>query len=297
MPDLATTTPSRPPQVLAMSSIVAHGHVGLSAIVPVLQRLDIEAIAVPTIVLSNHPGHAFAHARRLDPANVISMLTAMDRNGWLGDIDAILVGYLPTAGHVHAAAAAIDLIRSRRGLNPLTVMCDPVIGDDPKGLYIEEDAAHAIREVLVPRADILTPNRFEASWLSGIEVTGPETAECAARAISDRTVVVTSTPVGPSRLANVVTDRTGTRLSIVERRNRIPNGTGDAFSALLLAEIARYCRDIAAALANATGRIDAIATASEGRSELALIGNAAAWVNACPKAVTDLQEFFTVTTK
>lgn len=290
MPDLATTTPLRPPYVLAMSSIVAHGHVGLSAIVPVLQRLDIEVIAVPTVVLSNHPGHAFAHARRLDPADVTSMLTALDRNGWLGDIDAILVGYLPTAAHVHAAAAAIDRIRSRRGSNPLTVMCDPVIGDDPKGLYIEEDAARTIREILVPRADILTPNRFEASWLSGIDVTDPATAERASRAITDRTVVVTSTPVGPSRLANVATDRTGTRLSIVERRTRIPNGTGDAFSALLLAEIAHHGRDITEALANSTGRIDAITTASAGCSELTLIGNAAAWADASPKVVTTLQD-------
>jgi len=291
MPDIANTAPSRPPHVLAMSSTVAHGHVGLSAIVPVLQRLDIEVIAVPTIVLSNHPGHAFAHARRLDPADVTAMLTAMDQNGWLRDVDAILVGYLPTAGHVRAAASAIDLIRSRRGSNPLTVLCDPVIGDDPKGLYIEEDAARAIREILVPRADILTPNRFEASWLSGIDVTDPASAERAARSISERTVVATSTPVGPTRLANVATDRTGTRLSVVERRTRVPNGTGDAFSALFLAEIACHGRETSAALANSTGRIDAITTASVGRSELALIGNATAWAHAGPKTVTKLQDF------
>ena len=42
--------------VLALSSHVALGSVGLAAIVPALQSLGHEVWAVPTVVLSNRPG-------------------------------------------------------------------------------------------------------------------------------------------------------------------------------------------------------------------------------------------------
>ena len=32
---------------------------------------------------------------------------------------------------------------------------DPILGDEPKGLYIAQEAAEAIRDLLVPRADVL----------------------------------------------------------------------------------------------------------------------------------------------
>ena len=44
-------------RILAISSQVVRGHVGLSAIVPALQRLGHEVLPIPTIILSNHPGH------------------------------------------------------------------------------------------------------------------------------------------------------------------------------------------------------------------------------------------------
>ena len=44
-------------RVLVISSHVAFGSVGLAAMVPALHRLGIEVIVLPTVVLSNHPGH------------------------------------------------------------------------------------------------------------------------------------------------------------------------------------------------------------------------------------------------
>ena len=44
-------------RVLALSSYVAFGSVGLAATVPALHWLGHEVIALPTVVLSNHPGY------------------------------------------------------------------------------------------------------------------------------------------------------------------------------------------------------------------------------------------------
>ncbi len=43
----------------------------------------------------------------------------------------------------------------------------PIIGDEPAGIYVDEAAASAVRDQLVPLADIVTPNAFELGWLSG----------------------------------------------------------------------------------------------------------------------------------
>ena len=55
---------------------------------------------LPTIVLSNHPGIARVAGKALEPALLADMTAALDANGWLGTFDAILSGYLPSAGHV-----------------------------------------------------------------------------------------------------------------------------------------------------------------------------------------------------
>jgi pyridoxine kinase len=129
-------------RILAISSQVARGHVGLSAIAPALQRLGHDVIALPTILLSNHPGHPAAAGEHVSPDLLRRMLDALRTNGWLGSIDAILTGYLPSAEHVRFAIEAIEGVRPH--VSRVRVLVDPVLGDEPKGLYIDPEAASAI---------------------------------------------------------------------------------------------------------------------------------------------------------
>ena len=66
-------------RVLALSSHVAFGSVGLAAIVPALQSLGHEVIAVPTVVLSNHPGYGPFSGERISAAMLGQILDALDR--------------------------------------------------------------------------------------------------------------------------------------------------------------------------------------------------------------------------
>ena len=97
-------------RIMVISSQVARGHVGLSAIVPACQALGHEVIALPTILLSNHPGHPHASGERIAPAALERMLDALDANSWLSDIDAVLTGYLPSAEHVQFAVEAVTRV-------------------------------------------------------------------------------------------------------------------------------------------------------------------------------------------
>jgi pyridoxine kinase len=273
-------------RIVAISSQVARGHVGLNAIVPALQRLGHEVVALPTILLSNHPAHPHFAGERIAPDLLARMLDALEANGWLGDIDGVLTGYLPSAAHVAFAADAVRRIRAR---SPLAVyLCDPVLGDDPKGLYVATEAAEAVRDTLLPLADITTPNRFELAWLSESEVADVRTAISAARKLPPSTIVATSIPQGEVALHTLAVSASTARSVRVDRRSGVPNGTGDMLAALYLGwTLAGSAEPRADTLATASAGIQAVIDASRGADELRLVASVDAWVRPSPLPVID----------
>jgi pyridoxine kinase len=268
-------------RVLAISSQVARGHVGLSAIVPALQRLGHDVIALPTILLSNHPGHAHVAGEKVAADLLRRMLDALEANGWLGEIDAVMTGYLPSVAHVEVAIEAIRRVQAHGG--GARVLTDPVLGDDPKGVYIDTAAAERIRDALVPLADTVTPNAFELGWLTGAVIRSTPEAIRAAAVLSPRRVLVTSAPSGGATLDNVLVDKaTGQTLACaVPRQARVPNGTGDLLAALYLGHELSG-RTAPEALALTVGGLEALIKASAGREELQLISAQTAWADAAP---------------
>lgn len=256
-------------RVLAISSQVVRGHVGLSAIVPALQRLGHEVLAIPTVLLSNHPGHKRAAGMRIEVNTLMGMLDVLDANGWLAGIDAVMTGYLPTEAHVGFAVRAIERSRTRHS-SPLVIV-DPVAGDDPRGLYIAEDAADALRTRLVPLAAVVTPNRFELSWLSGETVEDAASAAQAAQRLAPATVIATSVPDGKGSIANVCVGASARVICRVERAATAPNGTGDLLSGLFAGNVLNGRND-AEAMARAVAGVKRAVAASAGANDLVLTG-------------------------
>lgn len=254
-------------RVLAISSQVVRGHVGLSATVPALQRLGHETWALPTVVLSNHPGHPHVGGTRIEADVLESTLDALDANGWLSEVDAVLSGYLPTSDHVRVTARLVRRLRLRRNI---LYLCDPVLGDDPKGVYLDTHAATAIRHELVPLADIATPNRFELGWITGRPTGTVADVKSAARALGPAQVMVTSAARQSGHLLNLHVTGDAVSACAVSEIAVAPHGTGDLFAGLVLGHVlagrphldamARAARGVALALA-----------ASAGQDELAIV--------------------------
>ncbi len=254
--------------ILAISSQVARGHVGLNAVVPALNALGHEVIALPTIILSNHPGHGAVSGQRTDPALLGRMLATLDAHGWLAGVDAVLSGYLPTPEHAALVVEAVGLVRTKKP--HATYFCDPVLGDDPKGLYIAEDAARSIAQVLVPIADVIFPNRFELAWLAGQPVTDVASAQMAGRVLETSMTVATSIPAADDALATVAITAEDAWSHAVARLNDVPNGTGDLLAGLFAGHMVNGCAVPSALERSVTGVQNAIC-ASTGRDELNLI--------------------------
>lgn len=269
------------PRILALSSQVARGHVGLSAMVPALHALGHEVTALPTVVLSNHPGHPSSAGTRIPAETLGRMLDALWRNGWMEEVAAVVTGYLPAPDHVELAVATVRRLGARR--RPL-YLCDPVLGDDAPGIYIDPLAAALIRDRLAPLADVLTPNRFETGWLTGSRPeTRNEVAGAALRLAGSRLVAVTSATAGDGRIENLLV-RGGNRVrAAVPWLAGVPHGTGDLFAALLIGHLLDGQGE-REAFACAVAGVDLVVRASAGRDELDLVSTvgAAARAAACP---------------
>lgn len=254
-------------RVLVLSSLVARGRIGLGAVKPALEALGHEVIGLPTILLSNHPGHPHTGGEAVSTATLTRMLDALVANGWLHGLGAVLTGYMPSPGHVRFAA---DMICRIRAQSPsMTVIADPILGDDPKGLYVPEAVASAIREELVPAARYVTPNRFELAWLSGNEVDGFAAATQAARALGVREVLATSIPADHDRLGTLLITDAAAHAAVTRKRAQVPHGTGDLLSGLFAGHLLAG-RSVLDALGRTHAGLEWVITASEGADELVL---------------------------
>jgi len=258
-------------RILSISSQVVRGHVGNSAAVPALQRLGHQVWPLPTIVLSNHPGHPIVAGARIAPETMVAMAAALRDNGWLGQVDAVSTGYLPSAAHAEAAAAIIAMALAARP--DLFVLVDPVLGDDPKGLYIEDAAARAVRDRLLPLATVVTPNRFELAWLSGLPVTDSPSAAIAARKLNVPSLVATSVPAGTGDLLNLLWSHDLVLEVAVPRHATAPHGAGDLLAALFLGLVLNRA-SATEALRSAVAGVRATIEASAGADELQLATDA-----------------------
>lgn len=272
--------------VIVISSHVARGSVGNRAIVFALETLGYPVWAVPTITLPWHPGHGPATRIVPPPADFAAFLRDLANAPWLGEVAAVLSGYLGDASQAGAIAA---LVRRVKEHNPEALyLCDPVVGD-AGGLYVPERTAIAMREELMPLADIVTPNRYELAWLAGHAPDRAEMLRGAAADLTVPTVLATSMPGdSPGRLGNLLLGPDTACFAEHDTIDDPAKGPGDLTAALYLAWLLRGAEP-AEALRRATSAVveTLMRAAERGTDELMLETDAASF--SAPAAAVDLR--------
>jgi pyridoxine kinase len=267
------------PTVISIQSQVAYGHVGNSAAVFPMQMHGIDVIAVPTVLLSNRPGYTTIRGRVLEAQLVGDLLLGVEERGALDGTKMILSGYL---GSPEIAAVVADFVARAKASHPeLRYACDPVLGDRDRGLFVHAEIPPLVRDRLLPRADIITPNHFEFEWLCGAKASTTGQMLEAAQTLLARgpsTIVVTSaeltdTPAG--EIETLAIERTNAWRVRTPKLPISPAGTGDLFASLLVA--ARMGgSDTPAALSHAASAIYAVLerTAARGTEEMRIVESA-----------------------
>ncbi|SDY41829.1 Pyridoxal kinase [Micromonospora pattaloongensis] len=265
-----------PVKILSIQSSVAYGYVGNSAAVFPLQRLGHEVWPVLTVHFSNHTGYGAWRGPLLTPADVAEVIAGIEDRGVLADADAVLSGY---QGDPAMGTVILDAVEKVKAANPDAVYCcDPVMGDVGRGMFVRPGIPEYMRDTVVPRADIVTPNQFELEFLSG-RTTGSVTelleAVDVVRAMGPRHVLVTSVLYrdAPEGSLDVVAVSDEGAWAVTTPLLPIsPNGGGDVTAALYLAHLSTTGSP-AAALERTTSAIFAVleATLAAGTRELQLV--------------------------
>ena len=222
------------PLALILSSYVAGSRVGGMAQALALAPFKIDPVVVPTTLFGRHPGWGAPGGGAVDSATFKGVIEGVAANGLLALADVILTGYFASPEQVWIAGETIALARAT-AKTPPWVIVDPVMGDEDKGLYVKSDVADALAE-LVRDADIVTPNLWELSRLSGRAATDTASAIDAARALG-KPALVTSVPGGEREIGALWVDDTSAVAVFHPRLHGVPRGTGDLIAALFAAQL------------------------------------------------------------
>lgn len=264
--------------VLSIQSHVAYGHVGNAAAVFPLQRLGFEVWPVHTVMYSNHTGYPGWRGPVVPADDVAEVIRGLDERGVLARCDAVLSGYL---GGGALAEVVLEAALKVKAANPNALYCcDPVMGDEGRGLYVHEDIPQVMQARILPASDIATPNPFELELLTGIRPDSLESCIAGARALQEigpRFVLVTSlrrsdAPAGTIEMLLACAEGEWLVATPELAFPIPPNGAGDATAALFAAHLLITGKP-GAALARAAASIFAVldATQKSGARELALI--------------------------
>mmetsp|Transcript_22340 Transcript_22340/g.47068 ORF Transcript_22340/g.47068 Transcript_22340/m.47068 type:complete len:376 (-) Transcript_22340:21-1148(-) len=161
-------------RVLSIQSHVVSGYVGNKAAVFPLQLLGFDVDIINCVQFSNHTGYPFGwEGEVLDGTMLTKLVDGMDRNGLLsGDSESegvghILTGYIGSESVLRAVASAVQKLKGVKAT--CRYICDPVLGDNGS-LYVPKELVDIYRRNVVPLADVITPNHFEAEQLTGISI-------------------------------------------------------------------------------------------------------------------------------
>jgi pyridoxine kinase len=240
---------SRPPTILSIQSQVVGARVGNSVAAFAMERLGVRVLQAPSVILGRRPDLGAPGGGPVPAEFLAGLLEGLAQSGVLGEIDAVLTGYLGDSDQV---APILDIVERVKAANPKAVfVCDPVLGDDGK-VYVKDVLADAMLNGLVPHADWLAPNAFELGLMTNKTIDGIDAARDAARRFGKPVLV--SSIKSALGIGNLYAAPGADWFCETARLPRAPKGTGDLLAALFVARRVRG-EAPAAALAAATGAV------------------------------------------
>jgi pyridoxine kinase len=221
---------SGPKTILSMQSQVAGARVGNSVAAFAIERLGVRVWQLPTTILGRRPDHGPPGGGPLPAETLASLVNGLAAEGALGEVDAVLTGYL---GDSEQVAVMLDLVERVKAANSSAIFaCDPVLGDDGK-LFVSDVIADAVVNGLAPHADWLMPNAFELGLMTGKQIESLDQARDAARRFGKP--VLCSSIRTPTGLGNLLAAPGTDWFCETPRLPRAPKGVGDLLSALFTA--------------------------------------------------------------
>jgi len=231
-----TPPPAAPPPVLSIAGSDSSAGAGIQADLKTMSALGCYGLTALTSVVSETPGRV-SLVRLLD-AELIQDQIRVLFEGF--PIAGAKMGMLGGAEQVAAVASAWQ---HHAGGVPLVV--DPVMVATGGGRLLEEGAIDAVKQHLLRRARVMTPNMDEAAVLWGSAVSTREEMSACARDLAEEfgvAVLVKGGHLAGPVAADVLCDENGTEWYESPRVGGVhTHGTGCSYSAALATGLAKGC--------------------------------------------------------
>jgi hydroxymethylpyrimidine/phosphomethylpyrimidine kinase len=150
-------------------------------------------------------------------------------------VEALHIGALLSAESVHAVAESLSAFPG------VPIVVDPVLAISPGDVLADEPTRVALRDILIPRATLVTPNLDEATALLGRPITDIVSMREAAtsfRALGARAALIKGGHL-PGDPIDVFADEHGTRELASNRIDNQLRGTGDLLAITIATCLAR----------------------------------------------------------
>jgi len=212
---------------LIITSKVGVGGVGLSAIAPLAAKMHCQIEQIATLYFATRPDLQKCEA---DVPCIHDFQQQLEEKLTLADM--ALLGYFASVEQIDNITALIKEKTER----PFIII-DPVLGDEGKQ-YVSDPIRQAITHNLIPLANVITPNRFEADAIFGIKDKSfaetnailKEKYNNGARPI----IIITSAKVENQSIEIWYWDKDGKGCSYKHKYlSTAPKGTGDIFAFLV----------------------------------------------------------------
>ena len=221
-------------KIALINDITGFGRCSVSVMAPIISAMRIQAVAVPTAILSTHTQFPEYFFDDYTPKMKDYIRTYKNLNI---EFDGIATGFLGSEAQVDIV---IDFILSFRKDNSL-VLVDPVMGDYGKLYKTYTPKMCEKMRGLVQYANILTPNLTELCTLLDIpygegkfSVDDLEEMCCKLAGMGPEHIVVTGIPFHKNQIMNYIYSRgEGPRIVMVDRIGVDRSGTGDVISSII----------------------------------------------------------------
>lgn len=214
--------------ILSIQSGVVFGAVGNTAAQSVYSSLNIPTGFIFTGLFSSPLDVPRASGKLISTADLEAVFAGVLANPDLNKITHIVSGFLGSSATAQLVSEFLLEIRKSQSVQYL---CDPVMGDFGVGYYVDKSIRGAYEKFLLPKADYVLPNAFEAVELGYLD-NNFEVLSTASQAFLR---IVKGIPHSEDVLKVALIDQSSkTKILETRRFQGRFRGAGDFFSSLFL---------------------------------------------------------------
>lgn len=206
------------------------GGAGLQADLRVFRTFGLHGLSIPSALTAQN-------------TRGISMIMPVEREFFKKQLDTLLEDIRPDStktGMLYSSWLIEDLAERIKAYSLKNLVIDPVTVSSSGTSLVEDSTLDRIRELLFPLSTVITPNIYEASLFTGINITDEHDMESAAielKEMGPQAVIITGGHLETLAIDLYYDGITFQRIEAIKIKGEY-HGTGCAFSAALTAGLA-----------------------------------------------------------